>query len=183
MAGCSTATSDRAAVARIGERNSSSACLRAFNDMGYIRRLNDKTMHGGNNADPRLARRALPARVPPALAWRTSRQSRADHPLHGSERRSPRSREDPIFKLVGPARLADIIAQMSARCYLEKCRDALSRFAPAASRASRPRRGGVIFSSPRTAAQTPNSTPGSQRLDKDLGGATSSRGATSRHQP
>jgi hypothetical protein len=84
---------------------------------------------------------------------------------------------DPIFKLLGSLLgSADIIAQMSDRCYLEKCRDRLyPEFVAGGIARSRGESGEdvVLFESGEDLLRK---TPGfyrnaSQRLDVDLGGA------------
>jgi hypothetical protein len=83
---------------------------------------------------------------------------------------------DPIYKLIGSLLgSADIIAQMSDRCYLEKCRDRLYPEFVAGGVTRRQTEGGevVIFESAEDLLRkTPSFYKGaSKRLDQELGGA------------
>jgi len=83
---------------------------------------------------------------------------------------------DPIFRLVGSLLgSADIIAQMSDRCYLEKCRDRLyPEFVAGGITRKRTDNGEVVVFA--SGDDLLRKTPGfyqnaSRRLDEDLGGA------------
>jgi hypothetical protein len=115
----------------IGERNYQLGVICAlYHDMGYIRKLNDKKHRNGAeytsthvSRGSRFLREYLPGIGMGDLA------EVASQIIHftGYERPVASIRvPDPIFKLVGSLLgSADIIAQMSDRCYLEKCRDRL----------------------------------------------------------
>ena len=87
-----------------------------------------------------------------------------------------RGRPAPIFRLVGSLLgSADIIAQMSDRCYLEKCRDRLYPEFVAGGITRKKTHNGevVVFESPEDLLRkTPSFYQNaSKRLDKDLQGA------------
>lgn len=101
-----------------------------FHDCGYIRRLNDTKHHNGAayttthvSRGGRFLREYLPtigldrfAEVAPQVLHYTG----YERPV------STIKMPDPIYRLLGSLLgSADIIAQMSDRCYLEKCRDRL----------------------------------------------------------
>jgi hypothetical protein len=101
-----------------------------YHDIGYIRRLGDTRHRNGAeytrthvSRGARFLREYLPAIGMPEYA------DVAGQIVHftGYERPVSSIRvPDPIFKLLGSLLgSADIIAQMSDRCYLEKCRDRL----------------------------------------------------------
>jgi hypothetical protein len=101
-----------------------------YHDIGYIRRLGDTKHRNGAeytrthvSRGARFLREYLPAIGMPEYA------ETAGQIVHftGYERPVSSIRvPDPIFKLLGSLLgSADIIAQMSDRCYLEKCRDRL----------------------------------------------------------
>jgi len=93
------------------------------------------------------------------------------------------------YKLLGSLLgSADIIAQMSDRCYLEKCRDRLYPEFLAGGIARKRLPDGneeVLYESGEDLVRkTPHFYQGaSRRLDADLGGATSTRGITSGAAP
>jgi len=151
-----------------------------FHDMGYIRRMND-TRHA-NGAEyttthvsrgGRFLREYLPtigmedyAEVAGSILHFTGYEQPVD------EIRVP----DPIFRLVGTLLgSADIIAQMSDRCYLEKCRERLYPEFVAGGITRKQTEAGevVVFESAddlirKTPSFYRNAT---RRLDEDLGGA------------
>jgi len=84
--------------------------------------------------------------------------------------------EDPMFRLIGSLLgSADIIAQMSDRCYLEKCRDRLyPEFVAGGITRKKTHNGEVVVfeSSDDLLRKTPSFYQNaSRRLDQDLGGA------------
>ena len=152
-----------------------------YHDIGYIRRLGDTKHRNGAeytrvhvSRGARFLRSYLPAIGMPEYA------EVAGQIVHftGYERPVSSIRvPDPIFKLLGSLLgSADIIAQMSDRCYLEKCRDRLyPEFVAGGIARTRTARGDevVLFES---AEDLLRKTPGffrnaSHRLDVDLGGA------------
>jgi hypothetical protein len=124
-----------------------------YHDVGYIPRVNDKKHHNGAeyttihvSRGGRFLRDYLPT-----IGMEEYAEVAASI-LHftGYERAVKTIRvPDPIYKLVGSLLgSADIIAQMSDRCYLEKCRDRLyPELWPAASRGAR--QGGEVVCSSR----------------------------------
>lgn len=165
----------------IGERNFQLGLVCAlFHDMGYIRRVKDKKHANGAeytrvhvSRGARFLREYLPTLGMGDLA------EVAGQIIHytGYERPVASIRvKDPIFKLVGSLLgSADIIAQMSDRCYLEKCRDRLYPEFVAGGIARKQTEAGeeVVFSSPDDLLRkTPNFyASATHRLDVDLGGA------------
>ena len=151
-----------------------------YHDIGYIRRANDTRHTNGAEYTPihvsrggRFLRDYLPklgmeefADVAGAILHFTGYET----PV--SEIRVP----DPIYRLVGTLLgSADIIGQMSDRCYLEKCRDRLyPEFVAGGITVRRTEAGEeVVFASGEDLLRK---TPGfyknaSKRLDVDLGGA------------
>jgi hypothetical protein len=151
-----------------------------FHDMGYIRRVNDTrhtngaeytTTHVSRGA--KFLREYLPtlgmedfAEVAGAIVHFTG----YEQPVEAI--RVP----DPIYRLVGSLLgSADIIAQMSDRCYLEKCRDRLYPEFVAGGIARKQTEAGeeVMFAS---AEDLLRKTPSfyasaTRRLEQDLGGA------------
>ncbi|MEO7810989.1 MAG: HD domain-containing protein [Usitatibacter sp.] len=171
----------RGASPAIGERNFQMGVISAlYHDIGYLRRVNDKkhrngaeytTIHVSRGA--RFLREYLPTIGMPDLA------EAAGQIVHftGYERRVASIRvKDPIYKLIGSLLgSADIIAQMSDRCYLEKCRDRLypEFLAGGITRKQTDAGEQVIFASGEDLLRkTPNFfASATQRLDVDLGGA------------
>ena len=165
----------------IGERNYQLGVICAlYHDMGYIRKLSDKTHRNGAeytrthvSRGARFLREYLPTIGMDDLA------EPASQIIHftGYERPVNSIRvSHPIFKLIGSLLgSADIIAQMSDRCYLEKCRDRLYPEFVAGGIATKRTETGqeeVVFASGEDLLrQTPtfyaNAT---RRLDEDLGG-------------
>lgn len=150
-----------------------------YHDIGYIRRANDTRHANGAEYTPihvsrggRFLKEYLPrigmeeyAEVAGAILHFTGYET----PV--SQIRVP----EPIFGLVGSLLgSADIIAQMSDRCYLEKCRDRLyPEFVAGGITVRRTEAGGeeVVFAS---AEDLLRKTPGffknaAKRLDVDLG--------------
>jgi hypothetical protein len=151
-----------------------------YHDMGYIRRLNDTKHRTGAeytsthvSRGARFLREYMPQIDMPEYA------EVAGQIVHftGYERPVSSIRvSDPIYKLVGSLLgSADIIAQMSDRCYLEKCRDRLYPEFVAGGIARKQTEGGevVVFESAedllrKTPSFYQNAT---RRLEQDLGGA------------
>ncbi len=150
-----------------------------FHDCGYIRRRNDKkhlngaeytTTHVTRGA--RFLREYLPTIGLPEFA------DIAGSILHFTGYERPVATitvPDPIYKLVGSILgSADIIAQMSDRCYLEKCRDRLYPEFVAGGITRKKTDNGeiVVFESPEDLVRkTPSFYQNaSRRLDTDLGG-------------
>jgi hypothetical protein len=101
-----------------------------FHDMGYIRKLTDtKHRNGAEYTTTHVSRGARFLREYLPTIGMEEYAEVAGQIVHftGYERPVSSIRvPDPIFKLVGSLLgSADIIAQMSDRCYLEKCRDRL----------------------------------------------------------
>ncbi len=151
-----------------------------FHDMGYIRKVGDTKHHQGAeytrihvSRGARFLKEYLPTIGMGEFA------DVAGQIVHftGYERPVASIRvPDPIFKLVGSLLgSADIIAQMSDRCYLEKCRDRLYPEFVAGGIARRRTELGeeVVFSSAEDLLRkTPNFYRGAEhRLQVDLGGA------------
>ncbi len=151
-----------------------------YHDIGYIRRANDTKHANGAEYTPihvsrggRFLKEYLPQIGMEEFA------DVAGSILHFTGYETPVSQikvPDPIFRLVGSLLgSADIIGQMSDRCYLEKCRDRLyPEFVVGGITVRRTEAGGeeVIFSS---AEDLLRKTPGffrnaTKRLDVDLGG-------------
>jgi hypothetical protein len=151
-----------------------------YHDMGYIRRLNDTKHRTGAeytsthvSRGARFLREYMPQIDMPEYA------EDAGQIVHftGYERPVSSIRvSDPIYKLVGSLLgSADIIAQMSDRCYLEQCRDRLYPEFVAGVIARKQTEGGevVVFESAedllrKTPSFYQNAT---RRLEQDLGGA------------
>ncbi len=151
-----------------------------FHDCGYIRREGDKkhrsgaeytTVHVSRGA--RFLKEYLPTL---GMADFADIAGQIVH-FTGYERPVARIRvPSPVFKLLGTLLgSADIIAQMSDRCYLEKCRDRLfPEFVVGGIARRRTGEGEVtLFASPDDLV---HKTPGfyvtaSKRLHNDLGGA------------
>ncbi|HUQ29344.1 MAG TPA: HD domain-containing protein [Usitatibacter sp.] len=152
-----------------------------YHDIGYIRRANDTKHANGAEYTPvhvsrggKFLREYLPRIGMEDFA------EVAGSVLHFTGYETPVSQikvPDPIFRLVGSLLgSADIIAQMSDRCYLEKCRDRLyPEFVAGGITVRRTEAGGeeVVFSS---AEDLLRKTPtffanAARRLDEDLGGA------------
>ena len=165
----------------IGERNFQLGVISAlYHDIGYIRRVNDKKHRNGAeytathvSRGARFLREYLPTIGMPDLA------EAAGQIVHftGYERPVASIRtKDPVHRLLGSLLgSADIIAQMSDRCYLEKCRDRLYPEFVAGGIARKQTDVGeqVVFAS---GDDLLRKTPGfyasaTHRLDVDLGGA------------
>jgi len=151
-----------------------------YHDMGYIRRLNDKRHRSGAeytathvSRGSRFLRDYLPTIGMEDLA------EIAGQIVHftGYERPVASIKVPaPIYKLVGSLLgSADIIAQMSDRCYLEKCRDRLYPEFVAGGIARKQTSAGevVVFASGEDLLRkTPSFYQNAaRRLDVDLGGA------------
>jgi len=165
----------------IGERNWQLGVICAlYHDMGYIRKIGDRRHRNGAeytrthvSRGGRFLRDYLPAIGMEDLA------EPASQIIHftGYERPVASIRvSDPIHKLVGSLLgSADIIAQMSDRCYLEKCRDRLyPEFVAGGITRQRTEEGEVVVFA--SAEDLLRKTPGfyanaTRRLDEDLGGA------------
>jgi hypothetical protein len=151
-----------------------------YHDIGYIRRANDTKHSNGAEYTPthvsrggRFLKEYLPTIGMEDFA------DVAGSVLHFTGYETPVAQirvPDPIFRLVGSLLgSADIIAQMSDRCYLEKCRDRLYPEFVVGGIAKRKTEKGeeVVFASGEDLLRK---TPGffrnaTQRLEGDLGGA------------
>jgi hypothetical protein len=151
-----------------------------FHDCGYIRRSND-TRHdnGAAYTSTHVSRggKFLKAYLPElGLAHYADVAAQVLH-FTGYERPVEAIKvPDPIFKLLGSLLgSADIIAQMSDRCYLEKCRDRLyPEFVAGGITHKKTVKGEVVVFA--SAEDLLRKTPSfyqnaSKRLDNDLGGA------------
>jgi hypothetical protein len=165
----------------IGERHFQLGVVCAlYHDMGYIRKIGDTRHRNGAeytrthvSRGARFLREYLPAIGMDDLA------EPASQIIHFTGYERPVASiplANPMFRLIGSlVGSADIIAQMSDRCYLEKCRDRLYPEFVAGGIARRVTEKGeeVVFSS---AEDLLRKTPGfytnaSRRLDEELGGA------------
>jgi hypothetical protein len=164
----------------IGERYFQLGVICAlFHDMGYIRRANDtKHMNGAEYTSTHVSRGAkfLREYLPTIGLEDVAEVAGTIVHFTGYERPVATIKVPaPIFKLLGMLLgSADIIAQMSDRCYLEKCRDRLYPEFVAGGITRRQTDAGeqVIFASPedllrKTPSFYQNAT---NRLDNDLGG-------------
>ena len=151
-----------------------------FHDMGYIRRANDtKHVNGAEYTSIHVSRGAKFLREYLPTIGLEDVAEVAGSILHftGYERPVATIRvPSPMFKLLGMLLgSADIIAQMSDRCYLEKCRDRLYPEFVAGGITRRITDAGeqVIFASPEDLLRkTPSFYQNAaHRLDVDLGGA------------
>ena len=165
----------------IGERNFQLGTICAlYHDMGYIRKLSDKTHRNGAeytrthvSRGARFLREYLPTIGMPDMA------EIASQIIHftGYERPVASIRvPHPIYKLVGSLLgSADIIAQMSDRCYLEKCRDRLyPEFVAGGINKQKTDNGEIVVfaSGEDLLRKTPTFyANASKRLDEELGGA------------
>jgi hypothetical protein len=150
-----------------------------YHDIGYIRRANDTRHANGAEYTPIHVSRG--GRFLKEYLPRIGMEEFADVAgpiLHFTGYETPVSQikvPDPIYRLIGSLLgSADIIAQMSDRCYLEKCRDRLyPEFVRGGITVRRTEAGEeVVFAS---AEDLLRKTPGfyrnaSRRLDVDLGG-------------
>jgi hypothetical protein len=151
-----------------------------YHDMGYIRRLSDKKhLKGAEYTTIHVSRGAKFLREYLPTIGMEEYAEVAGSIVHftGYERPVATIRVPaPIFKLVGSLLgSADIIAQMSDRCYLEKCRDRLYPEFVAGGITRKLTDNGevVVFASPQDLLhKTPSFYHNaSRRLDQDLGGA------------
>ena len=165
----------------IGERNFQLGVICAlFHDMGYIRRANDtKHANGAEYTSIHVSRGSKFLREYLPTIGMEDLADVAGTIVHftGYERPVAGIRVPaPVFKLLGSMLgSADIIAQMSDRCYLEKCRDRLyPEFVAGGITRRRTDEGEeVVFASAqdllrKTPSFYQNAT---RRLDEDLGGA------------
>lgn len=151
-----------------------------FHDCGYIRKVNDTTHHNGAEYTATHVSRGgkFLKDYLPVLGMEKYAEA-AGLILHftGYERPVETIRlADPMFRLLGSLLgSADIIAQMSDRCYLEKCRDRLfPEFVAGGITRKRTDNGEVVvFASPEDLLKkTPSFySNASKRLDGELGGA------------
>jgi hypothetical protein len=151
-----------------------------YHDIGYIRRVGDtKHRNGAEYTRIHVSRGARFLKSYMPIIGMAEYAEIAGQIVHftGYERPVSSIRvPDPIFKLLGSLLgSADIIAQMSDRCYLEKCRDRLYPEFVAGGIARQRTADGeeVVFES---AEDLLRKTPrfyqnAAQRLDVDLGGA------------
>lgn len=165
----------------VGERNFQLGVICAlFHDMGYIRRANDtKHANGAEYTSIHVSRGAkfLREYLPTIGLEDLAEVAATIVHFTGYERPVAGIRVPaPVFKLLGSMLgSADIIAQMSDRCYLEKCRDRLyPEFVAGGITRRRTDEGEeVVFASAqdllrKTPSFYQNAT---RRLDEDLGGA------------
>jgi hypothetical protein len=151
-----------------------------YHDMGYIRRSNDtKHLNGAEYTTTHVSRGARFLRdYLPTIGMEDYKEA-AGAIVHFTGYEIPVAKiriTDPIFRLVGSLLgSADIIAQMSDRCYLEKCRDRLYQEFVVGGITRKQTDAGevVIFASPQDLLKkTPGFYQGAaRRLDTDLGGA------------
>ena len=151
-----------------------------YHDMGYIRRVNDtKHANGAEYTRVHVSRgaRFLKEYLPTIGLGEFA--DVAGPIVHFTGYEQPVDQivvPDPIYRLVGSLLgSADIIAQMSDRCYLEKCRDRLYPEFVAGGITRNVTDAGevVVFASPDDLLRkTPNFYKNaSRRLEEDLGGA------------
>src|SRR4051812_30562859 len=166
----------------ISERNFQLGTLCAlYHDVGYLRKLSDKKhRNGAEYTRTHVSRGARFLRdYLPTLGLTAEEAESAGQMLHftGYERPVATIKlPHPIYRLVGSLLgSADIIAQMSDRCYLEKCRDRLypEFVAGGITRKQTEQGEEVVFAS---AEDLLRKTPGffrnaTKRLDEELGGA------------
>ncbi len=151
-----------------------------YHDIGYIRRSNDTKHSNGAEYTPTHVSRGgrFLKEYLPTIGMEEFAEV-AGSVLHFTGYETPVAQirvPDPIFRLIGSLLgSADIIAQMSDRCYLEKCRDRLYPEFVAGGIARKTTEAGeqVIFSSGEDLLRkTPNFyASATQRLEGDLGGA------------
>ena len=151
-----------------------------FHDCGYIRRRNDnKHRNGAEYTVCHVTRGARFLKTYMATIGLGEFATVAGQVLHytGYERAVERIRmPDPIYRLIGSLLgSADIIAQMSDRCYLEKCRDRLfPEFVMGGITRKRTGSGEVVVfaSADDLVRKTPSFfRTAARRLDTELGGA------------
>ena len=151
-----------------------------FHDCGYIRRSNDtKHDNGAAYTATHVSRggKFLKTYLPQIGLGRFADVAGLVLHFTGYERAVETIKvPDPIYKLVGSLLgSADIIAQMSDRCYLEKCRDRLyPEFVAGGITTKKTVKGDVVVFA--SAEDLLRKTPSfyqnaSKRLDNDLGGA------------
>ena len=164
----------------IGERNFQLGMICAlFHDVGYLRKLSDKRhRNGAEYTRTHVTRGARFLReYLPTIGFGEVAEV-AGQILHftGYERAVGSIKlPHPMFKLVGSLLgSADIIAQMSDRCYLEKCRDRLyPEFVAGGITRQRTEAGEVVVfeSAEDLLRKTPSFyQTATRRLDDDLGG-------------
>jgi hypothetical protein len=151
-----------------------------FHDMGYIRRVNDtRHVNGAEYTTTHVSRGGKFLREYLPTIGMEDYAEVAGAVLHFTGYEQPVESirvPDPIYRLVGSLLgSADIIAQMSDRCYLEKCRDRLYPEFVAGGITRKQTEAGevVVFES---AEDLLRKTPSfyrnaSKRLDVELGGA------------
>jgi hypothetical protein len=165
----------------IGERNFQLGVIVAlYHDMGYIRKANDKKhRNGAEYTTTHVTRGSKFLReYLPTIGMGELAEVAAQIVHYTGYERPVRSIRvtDPMYRLVGSLLgTADIIAQMSDRCYLEKCRDRLYPEFVAGGITHKKTINGdvVVFAS---AEDLLRKTPSfyhnaTRRLDEDLGGA------------
>jgi HD domain len=165
----------------IGERNFQLGVICAlYHDIGYIRRVNDnKHLKGAEYTAIHVSRGAKFLREYLPTIGMEDVADVAGAIVHFTGYEMPVAKirvPDPIYRLVGSLLgSADIIAQMSDRCYLEKCRDRLypEFVAGGITRKHTDNGDVVVFASAedllrKTPSFYQNAT---RRLDEDLGGA------------
>ena len=176
MDGCVRATSPLVMNERLFQIGTVSAL---FHDIGYLRRLDDtEKSHGAQYTRTHVGRGAeFMARYLPdaGLSDLADPATRIVH-FTGYEVPVGEIRIEPQYRMVGNLLgSADILAQMSDRCYLEKCRDRLYPefvLGGIARQVDEKGREKVVFSSPADLIfKTPGFFQGAhKRLEQDLGG-------------
>jgi len=150
-----------------------------FHDCGYIRKRNDKKhQNGAEYTTTHVSRGARFLKEYLPTIGMAEFANVAGSILHFTGYERPVATihvPDPIYKLVGSLLgSADIIGQMSDRCYLEKCRDRLYPEFVAGGITRKHTDNGemVVFASPEDLVRkTPSFYQNaSRRLDADLGG-------------
>ncbi|HSS27479.1 MAG TPA: HD domain-containing protein [Usitatibacter sp.] len=151
-----------------------------FHDMGYIRRLNDtRHANGAEYTTTHVSRGGRFLREYLPTIGMEDHAEVAGSILHFTGYEQPVEEirvPDPIFRLVGTLLgSADIIAQMSDRCYLEKCRERLyPEFVAGGITRKQTEAGEVVVfeSADDLIRKTPSFYRNAERrLDQDLGGA------------
>lgn len=176
MDGCVRATSPLVMNERLFQIGTVSAL---FHDIGYLRRLDDtEKSHGAQYTRTHVGRGAdFMARYLPeaGLSDLADPATRIVH-FTGYEVPVGEIRIEPQYRMVGNLLgSADILAQMSDRCYLEKCRDRLYPefvLGGIARQVDEKGQEKVVFSSPADLIfKTPGFFEGAhKRLEQDLGG-------------
>lgn len=176
MDGCVRATSPLVMSERLFQIGTVSAL---FHDIGYLRRLDDtEKKHGAEYTRTHVGRGAafLDWYLPEAGLRDLAEPATQIVHFTGYEVPVSEIRIEPQYRMVGNLLgSADILAQMSDRCYLEKCRDRLYPefvLGGIARQVDEQGHEKVVFSSPADLIfKTPGFFQGAhKRLEQDLGG-------------